>query len=229
MKTVQTLLICVLIFTLPLRASKNKDADAEASRGLLVLKQLITAENYKDYGFNSMEEVSQLELGTGIDVFYVFNDDLKGFQATTDPGKVIKPSETRIYPVTVKGEGRLLITVRLRDGKWRTAKFGRPDLALNLAKRQANQKAFKLGGSNEYELEIPAMHLNFVAVGRPDVTKSIMLLPLDHFTMVAVSPELKNVPPTAAVSGIKTAQEVFGTLSEKAMTITAPEQPSEQK
>jgi hypothetical protein len=228
-KTLQTLLLCVVIFVPPLCAGENKDADAEALRGLSILKQLITAENCKQYGFNSMNEVSLVQLGTGIDVFYVFNDDLKEFQTTTNLGKVIKPSETRIYPVTVNGEGRILITVSLRNGKWRTAKFGRPDLALNLAKREADQKAFKLVGSNEYELEIPAMHLSFVAVGRPDVATSILLSPLNHFTMMAVNPGLKNVPPFAAVSGIKSAREVFGALAENAKSITTPEQPTDQK
>lgn len=227
MKTLLNFVFCALIFTSPSYAADNKEADTEAARGLSILRQLITPENYKSYGLNSMSEITQLELGSGVDVFYVFNNDLKEFRATTDLSKVIKPSQTRIYPVTVNGEGRLLITVRQREGKWRTAKFGRPDVAANLAKRAAIERFMKLDLSSDYELEIPAMHLNFVATGKPGVTNSILLLPLDHFTMMAVNPGLKNVPPFAKVTGIKSAQEVFGILTENAKTISSPEPPNE--
>jgi hypothetical protein len=151
----------------------------EAMRALEVLKQLITAENYRDYGLKSFDEVSKLQLGDGADVFFVFDRDLKEFGQQTKLTSVVKASQSRIYPVLVNGEGRLLITLRKRDGLWRVASFGESDVAYNLAKIEEGRNWLSLPKSGLIAVQVPARHLSFASFGQPSGNEDLLLTPLN--------------------------------------------------
>jgi hypothetical protein len=87
----------------------DPQADAAAVRGLATLKQLITPQDYMYHNLKSFEEVSQLTLGEGAPVFYVYDDDLVNFSRTTNLADLLKNVNTRIYPILINGEGRILM------------------------------------------------------------------------------------------------------------------------
>jgi hypothetical protein len=189
-------------------------ADSEAAHGLDVLKQLITRENFKDYGLTSIEEVSLLKLIGGVDVFYVFNDDLKA--AAERPEKVpITPSQTRVYPVTVNGRGCLLITIRYREGQWRTAAFGGLGEASSLARMISTQQTLKSSSARVYEVEIPSLDLAYGAVEAPNTDSNPTLFPLSSKALRAANPGLAPGADLrfAHVSGFVSARQLFTILA----------------
>jgi hypothetical protein len=165
-----------------LMAEAPPGADSEAGRALNILKQLITTQNFKDYGLTTYEQVSQLKLIGGVDVFYVFNDDLKNFTPDKIPGSVVTPSQTRIYPVTNDGHGCVLITVRYREGRWRTAGFGQISQAYNLA-RMINS-----GASHLYVIELPSLNLAYASPTLPRHDSDMELFALSPESFRAANP-----------------------------------------
>jgi hypothetical protein len=73
---------------------------------------------------------------------------------------VVRPSQTRFYPVTLKEEGKFLITVRYREGKWQFASFEETDNAYNMVRLMSANKFMGGKDLNLYAIEIPALHLS---------------------------------------------------------------------
>src|SRR5215469_5385308 len=226
MRCYSVLVTVLLLLARSLAAAEHAEADAEAKRGLALLQEYITAANYKEFGLSSPEEVSQLRVESGVDVFYVLNDDLKKFHAGGSLSELVRPSQTRFYPVTLKGEGKFLITVRIREGKWKFASFEETDNASNMVRFMSANKFIGGKESTLYAVEIPALHLSYATVSKPVPGKSMSLLALNHTSLLAVRPGLANNPNTynpntytAAMSGVMDSNEVFGALAEKARKI----------
>jgi hypothetical protein len=191
----------------------------EAVRGLSVVRELVTKENLGRYGFKSLDELSRLQLGRGVDVFFVFKGDLRGFgrENGTPLTKVVKVSESRIYPIEVDGEGRLLMTLRKRGGVWKLASFGDLDVARNLAALERNHKVL-------IAIQIPGRHLSFGSFGTPSEKDDLILTPLNGSDAMVqgfgpLGPKHidffhKNSKFTAEEHGTISAREVFSVLAE---------------
>lgn len=202
---------------------KHSDERAEALSGLEVLRQLITKDNYQNYGLKSFDEVAKLQLGEGTDVFFVLNNDLKEFGPQSKITSVVKPSQSRIYPVLVDGEGRLLITLRKRHGSWHVASFGESDVAYNLAKLQNGRAWLNLPKDGVIAIQIPATHLSFASFGHPSQNEDLLLTPLNATDVVIqgfgrghTDFFRKNSQFTAEVHGTVGAKEVFQALADTA-------------
>jgi hypothetical protein len=57
----------------------NDPADTAAKAGLEMLRTSITTDNFKQFGFTTLEETSRMQLGEGVPVFYVRADQLKDY------------------------------------------------------------------------------------------------------------------------------------------------------
>jgi hypothetical protein len=208
-----------------LRHKRNNQEEHEAARSLEVLKQLITKENYQNFGLRSLDEVSNLQLGQGADVFFVFNNDLKEFGRDSKLASVVKRSQSRIYPVLVNGEGRLLITLRKHEGTWRVASFGESDVAYNLAKLEEGRNWLNLPKTGLIAVQIPARHLSFASFGQPSGNDDLLLTPLNPTEVMVqgFGPQhteffQKHSKFTAEEHGIVSAKEVLAALADTAST-----------
>jgi hypothetical protein len=211
----------LFLFALPLTAADTAEADAEAKRGLTILQQYLTDKNYKDFGLASTEEIGQLHVTDGVDVFYVLNEDLKKFHAGASLAELVRPSETRFYPVLLREQGKFLITVRLREGKWRFASFEETDDAASMV-RLMNASRFVDKDSKLYAIQIPALHLSYATLSKPSPGKSMELLALNRTSFTAVRPGQNPNTYFASMKGVLDAGEVFGVLSERARKIATP-------
>jgi hypothetical protein len=225
MKGYSIFLAALFLFARPLAAADTVEADAEAKRGLSILQHYITERNYKDFGLNSAQEIPQLRVESGVDVFYVLNDDLKNFHSESSLAEVVRPSQTRFYPVTLKDEGKFLITVRYREGKWQFASFEETDNAYNMVRLMSATKFLGTKDLQLYAVEIPALHLSYATLSKPRAGESMTLLALNRTSFQAVRPGENPHTYTAAVSGLLDAKEVFATLSEKARKIITTKKP----
>jgi hypothetical protein len=227
MKRYSLLVAMLFVLVRPLSAAGTDEPDAEAKRGLTLLQQYITASNYKDFGLSSAEEISQLQVGSGVDVFYVLNDDLKKFHGGLTLSELMRPSQTRFYPVTLKGQGKFLITVRFRDGKWKFASFEETDSASGLVQLMKGSELVGDKNATLYAVEIPALHLSYAALSKPAPGRPMSFLALNRSSLLAVRPGAAVTTTTymAAISGVLDGTEVFGALSEKAKKITVATKP----
>src|ERR1700733_8299053 len=119
---------------LTVRAEGDVQADETARKGLAGIRSLINERNFKEFGLQSFEEVSDLRLGDPVPIYYVRADQLKEYQPGTDAGKLMISANRRLYPVLVNGEGKLLITIEKADTGWRMVSFGQADVAPALTK-----------------------------------------------------------------------------------------------
>jgi hypothetical protein len=225
MKSYSILVAVLFVFVGRLAAADNVEADAEAKRGLTILKQYVTSANFKEFGLESADEIPQLQVGTGVDVFYVLNDDLKKFRPGSDLAELVRPSQTRFYPVTLNDQGKFLITLRFREGKWRFASFEETDSAGSLVRFMDASKFLGDKNSTLYAVEIPALHLSYATLSKPAPGKSMSFFALNRTSMQAIRPGPGPTTYTASVSGVLDGEEVFGALAEKARKITETNKP----
>jgi hypothetical protein len=225
MKRYFILVAVLFVFVKPLASADNAEADAEVKRGLTILQQYVTSTNFKEFGLESADEIHQLQVDAGVAVFYVLNDDLKKFHVGGNLAELVRPSQTRFYPVTLKGRGKFLITVRFREGKWRFASFEETDNANNMVQLMNANKFIGDKNSTLYAVEIPALHLSYATLSKPIPGKSMSFLALNRTSMQAIRPGPGPNTYTAAVSGALDEKEVFGALAEKARKITASGKP----
>src|SRR5207244_2542520 len=112
---------------------------AAAQYGLSVLKQIrLPLESQTDLfvrslGFNSVEELESVQIGSSLRVYEVSKPQLVSFPKDGDPENILRDSDTHhlLFPLLVKGEARSILTVTQiePDKRWRVVSRGRPKLA----------------------------------------------------------------------------------------------------
>lgn len=173
------LLLCVfLIMGCQQQQSAPKppsDQPQEAATNALgVLQRLATSENYKNLGFQSLDEVKQAQLGQPMEVFNLGLDKLKGYQAGQDPNTMLTPSAETIYPVTVNGAVRSGVNIIHLERGYQPASFGNADIVQRLASYRQS--------AVDFAVRIPAFNLYFV--GRRVETRLVL-------TPIVSDPRLK--------------------------------------
>jgi len=137
-------------------------ASEAASHALGVLRQLVTAENYRAMGFDSPDEVRQAEVGDPLPVANIELEDLRKYQPGPDPASLIKETNQTVYPVTVNGAVKSSLTLVKTATGYEPAAFGNSDVAKRLGRyRQA-------GGPKAIVVRVPALNFYFVGQQTPE-------------------------------------------------------------
>ncbi|MEP6820222.1 MAG: hypothetical protein ABJA18_11855 [bacterium] len=144
------------------KAQTFADAQSAAAQSLTTFRQLVNEKNYKELGFESLEEVSTATLGNPIPVVFVRLDSLRQYQAGSDPNALLSSSNQMSYPVMARDQVRTSVVVEQVDGKWQTATLGNGALAKALA---AVRKPAAAGsaGNQESLVHVGALGLYFLA------------------------------------------------------------------
>jgi hypothetical protein len=153
-------------------------SDAEALQALVLVKQLITRDNFKDYGLDSFDQVQTLKLESGVDTYYVYTNSLKAFGNGKKAGSALTASQTKLYPVSSNGQGVFIITLRFREGKWKIASFGQSDQARELALMVRTERLLPGRESGVYAIEIPSLNLAYGSFALPTPKSDLMLVAL---------------------------------------------------
>lgn len=224
-------------------SSADVTAAAGAREGLRMLKASITKDNYKQFGFDSYDQVTRATLGDGVSLFYVRADQLKDYVPGTDAGKLMIPTNRRLYPVLADGIGRLVMTIEYSDNQWKLVGFGQQDIASPLSKIKQDEIRHSNGpgasAKNYFVVQIPSMHLSFLAHSPPpgpgggEQSKSqVTLVPLDSSDSMSHSVGFKgtnflqvNPKFNPAVEGTKSANDVFKALAPQAVAAMKTDAP----
>ncbi len=156
------------------QASSN--LQTQASDSLETLKKLINKDNFKQMGFQSLEEVSVATLGEPLQDFMVRQDDLKKYAQGIDPNRMLTDTDLIIYPILVKGETRSSIEGFFQEGKWTATSFGSPNYIKSIMNQLTTLAGqHKVSPSSIFIVRVPA--LNYVFLGyRADL--KLMLAPV---------------------------------------------------
>lgn len=110
------------------------DAQSAANQSLATFRKLVNAQNFKELGFESADEVANAALGQPIRTSMVKLDQLKAYKAGDDPNRLLSDLNKVYYPVTVQNNVRSAITVEEANGKWKATGFGPANLAKQIAR-----------------------------------------------------------------------------------------------
>jgi len=157
----------------------DEEAQKAASGALATFGQLVTEDNYRAMGFDSLGEVGVARLAEPLRVFMVRLDHLQKYEPGSDPNKMLSGGDQVIYPVTVGEQVRSSITVHKVERTWKAFDFGSPTLVKMLAKvRKYSADSTKLAISSYFVVRVPALNLYFIGHRADGV---LMLTPLvDH-------------------------------------------------
>ncbi|HXT62762.1 MAG TPA: hypothetical protein VN696_06985 [Pyrinomonadaceae bacterium] len=168
------------------------DAQSAAARGLETFKKLVTPANFKELGFESMDEVTSASLGSPSQVFSVSLEQLKSYQPGGDANRMLADANRMIFPVMVRDQARSSINVEQKSGKWAATGFGDAKLARQISATNRNMTGTMV-------VHVLPFNLYFLGA-RTD--NRLMLTPLADYSSF-------NLKGGAALS----ADEVFNTLA----------------
>jgi hypothetical protein len=221
----------------------DESASGAAKEGLRILQRSITVENYKQFGFTSLQEAARATVGDGVPLYYVRADQLKAYTPGVDAGTLMIPTYRRLFPIIVDGIGKLVMTLEFKAGHWQLVDFGEQEIASSLSRLKEHSTRQKSGpGSaqqNYFAVQIPAMHLSFLAFSPPqgpggglEDKRQVTLTPLSstenmkHSIGFTNSEFLVSNPHfTDLLGGTKSANDVFAAIAPNAgsaMQINAP-------
>ena len=147
-----------------------------AIQALATLQELGRRTTFKEMGFETIQEMADAKLDEPFFVFMVELNDLRAYQAGSDPNKLLKPTDKVIYPVSANAQVRTSIILRKGKEGWKTSDMGGGNLArLASQARDASAKATNLALPDFFMVQIPALNTYFV--GYRQETK-LMLAPL---------------------------------------------------
>lgn len=131
-----------------------------ATNALGILQKLVTDQNFKGLGFESVDEVKNAQLGQPLQVFNIGLDKLKGAApgAATDAASLLIPSPETIYPVTVQGAVRSSVTIVHKQEGYAPASFGNAEIIKALSRLRRPES-----GQNEFVLRILPFNMYFLA------------------------------------------------------------------
>ena len=157
-----------------------------AREKLPIVSGMVSKENFKELGFQSPEEAQQIQLGTPVPIFMVQLDKLKSYEKGADPVSLLTNTNRILYSLTVNGEPRSALVLHLVKGNWQMASVGRPNFtkALGSITREVVTRN-KTKVESTFQVEIPALNLNFVGQKDPSGLQLTPLLDDPRFEFTA--------------------------------------------
>ncbi len=140
-----------------------------AARALATFQKLGRQTSFKAMGFESADEMSGATLDEPLPVFMVELNDLRGYQAGSDPNTLLKPIDKVIYPVKTGTQVRSSIILQKGKEGWKASDFGGPNFARLVTRaRDESVKATGLPLSAYFVVQAPALNAYFLAYRQDD-------------------------------------------------------------
>jgi hypothetical protein len=151
-------------------------ADKAAANSLATFRKMITLQNCRQMGFDSLDEARHATLDNSVREYAVDLQSLQEYWIGNDPGKMLVPTRSLVYPVLVNGEARSSITMSLRKDVWEANSFGYSNFTRVLAGRIDTQaKKENLPRKAFFIVRVPAFNLVFLGYR---LKRTLMLSPV---------------------------------------------------
>ncbi|HWB85422.1 MAG TPA: hypothetical protein VG675_14865 [Bryobacteraceae bacterium] len=160
------------------KAPPSAQQPEEAARNALAtLQKLVTAQNYRTMGFESVDEVKSAALGQPLALVQIGLDQLKAFRPGGNVNSLMQSSPETIYPVTVNGQVRSSVTVSKSASGYAPSSFGNADIVKSLSRYRQSPDAFVV--------RVPALNLYFLG---SRVENRVMLTPIVEDNRLKLQP-----------------------------------------
>ncbi len=135
-----------------------------ASAGLVVFRQLVKQQkNYREMGFESIEELETAMIGDPFEVFMVLLDELSEYKQGQNADQLLPERKDFLFPVVAKDQVRSSLTVASTPKGRAVTSFGSPNKMVLLSKVRANRiETTKLASAAYFVVEVPGLKLVFV-------------------------------------------------------------------
>jgi hypothetical protein len=143
--------------------------DQAAANALVTLQKLVTEANYKDLGFDSVDQVNRAVLAVPMPVFEIGLDRIRSYQPGQDVNSLLTPSMETIYPVTVDGQTKSSVTVVKKASGYLPASFGNAAVVVALSRYRGNRP------EESFTVHIPVPNMYFLGTRTAD---RLMLTPV---------------------------------------------------
>jgi hypothetical protein len=131
--------------------------DDAARDAVGTLSRLVTSENFRALGFESVDEAKGATLQPPLQIRNVPLDALKAYKPGASVEQLLAEPVETFYPVAVGGNVRTGVTISKRPDGFAPSAFGAYDLARRLSRyRQGGD------GPGEFVVRIPAMNFSFL-------------------------------------------------------------------
>jgi hypothetical protein len=157
--------------------SVPEEAAPAAAKALQTFSKLVTEQNYKQMGFESLEDVKAATLGVPAMEFFMRLDTLKSYQDGQPLTEVLSGGVRAVYPVLVREAPRSSFEiVKTAEGGWRAASFGGANFIQRLSRvREEKAKGLSKSLSEFFIVRVPALNLYFLG---HDQNGEMMLTPI---------------------------------------------------
>lgn len=145
----------------------SQQPEEAATTAIGVLQKLVTQDNYRSMGFDSLDQVKQAQLGSPMPVFDIGLEQLKGYKTGTDASSLLTQNPKTIYPVTVNGEVKSSVTISHKAEGYQASSFGNADIVKRLSEYRQPQ--------GDFVVRVPAFNMYYV--GRK-VENRLLLVPI---------------------------------------------------
>ncbi|HEY6925527.1 MAG TPA: hypothetical protein VI653_18760 [Steroidobacteraceae bacterium] len=137
--------------------------DTVAGRAALrVFTRLITRDNYRDMGFESIAEIRSATLGAQLPEYMIQLDELQHFQAGQAPESLLHSTGRVTWLVLVSGRTRSSMTLSRGSRGWGAVGYGAPHHA-RIVDSVLALLASRPGGGGQYrEVLVPALNTTFL-------------------------------------------------------------------
>ena len=153
----------------PLNRVEGKVIEPEAAKALAIFGGLVNSKNFRQMGFESVEEVKSAALEVPLKEYIVLLDPLRKYEPSTDPRTLLSDTGQVTYPVGVGGRVRSSLTLSNVKGEWKPVSFGDANLHKLFAKiRDENARTAGLQKTDYFIVRIPALNLVFLGYEKED-------------------------------------------------------------
>jgi len=139
-------------------ANTFKDPDEAARAWLEIFQQTVTESNYKELGFESLEEAKQAQLGEPMAVRMLKMEQMRDYQEGVQIESLADEVGWMIYPVLVREQVRVALELGRKDELWAGTRFGSGNFVRLLERTRR--------AADDYVLAFPALNQYFIASGK---------------------------------------------------------------
>jgi hypothetical protein len=144
-------------------AETLEGARRAARDALGTFAQLVTPRNARDMGFEKPEEVRSATVGAPLPEYQIRLDELQGYAAGTNPGRLLHESGLYLFPVLVGEQVRSSLSIQHERGAFKAVAFGAPAFM-----RRASDVVARIPDAAERRAQavlvrVPALNVFFVA------------------------------------------------------------------
>ena len=170
------------------------------NKALSRFKELIQSWNYRQMGFDSVEQAQRAANGPSYPLYYVRLDALKTYDPAKDqPDTLILYAAQTIHSVVADDAVRASFTMEFNNNAWRASRF---DSGAQIRQIDLARKLIP-GAASRFIVGVPALHARYVAV-RADGAEPGDPHPGGELMMYAAGPQPVQAEPGSSARTILT-------------------------